>query len=72
MATQVFDWVGVIKDMIALHNAGTYGGKAYTLTLANDGLKIVWNPGVEVPADVKAAADAAIQGIKDGTIRPLP
>ena len=69
VATQVFDWVAVVKDMMALHNAGTFGGKAYTLTLANDGLKIVWNPGVEVPADVKAAADKAIQDMKDGTVQ---
>lgn len=72
VATQVFDWVAVVKDMIALHNAGTFGGKAYTLTLANDGLKIVWNPGFQAPDDVKAAADKAIQGIKDGSIKPLP
>ena len=72
VATQVFDWVAVVKDMMALHNAGTFGGKAYTLTLANDGLKIVWNPGVEVPADVKAAADKAIQDVKDGTVQALP
>lgn len=72
VATQVFDWVAVIKDMMALHNSGTYGGKAYTLTLANDGLKIVYNPGVTVPDDVKAAADQAMQDIKDGKIQALP
>lgn len=72
VATQVFDWTAVLKDMIALHNAGTFGGKAYTLTLANDGLKIVWNPGFTAPAEVKAAADKAIAGIKDGSIKPLP
>ena len=72
VATQVFDWTGVIKDMIALHNEGTYGGKAYSLTLDNGGLKIVFNPGVQVPADVKAAAEKAIAGIKDGSIKPLP
>jgi basic membrane protein A len=70
VATQVFDWNSVIKDMIALNKAGTYGGKAYALTLANDGLKIVFNQ--EVPAEVKAAADAAIEGIKSGAIAPLP
>ncbi len=72
VATQVFDWVAVVKDMIALHNSGTFGGKAYTLTLANDGLKIVYNPGVTIPDDVKAAADQAIQDIKDGKIQALP
>lgn len=72
VATQVFDWVPTIKDMIALNKAGTYGGKAYTLTLANGGLKIVYNAGVSVPADAKAAADAAMKGIEDGSIKPLP
>lgn len=70
VATQVFDWTAVIKDMIALHNAGTFGGKAYALTLENGGLKIVFNQ--EVPAEVQAAADAAIEGIKSGAINPLP
>jgi basic membrane protein A len=70
VATQVFDWNSVIKDMIALNKAGTYGGKAYALTLENGGLKIVFNQ--EVPAEVKAAADAAIEGIKSGAIAPLP
>jgi basic membrane protein A len=72
VATQVFDWTGVIKDMIDLHNKGTYGGKTYSLTLENGGLKIVFNPGVQVPDDVKAAAEKAIAGIKDGSIKPLP
>ena len=72
VATQVFDWIAVVKDMIALHNSGTFGGKAYTLTLANDGLKIVYNPGVTIPDDVKAAAEQAIQAVKDGTVAPLP
>ena len=70
--TQVFDWDAVVKDMIALHNSGTYGGKAYTLTLANDGLKMVFNPGFTVPDDVMAAAEQAMQDIKDGKIDPLP
>lgn len=72
VATQVFDWTDTIKDMIALNQAGTYGGKAYALTLENGGLKIVFNPGVTVPDDVQAAAEAAIEGIKSGAINPLP
>lgn len=72
VATQVFDWTGVVKDMIALHQQGTMGGKAYTLTLANKGLKIVFNAGSPIPDDVKAAADQAIKDIADGKIKPLP
>lgn len=71
VASQVYDWIAVIEDMIASHNAGVMGGKAYTLTFKNGGLVIDYNPGIEIPADAKAAADAAIQGIMDGTIDPL-
>jgi len=72
VASQVYDWTGIIKDMIASRTAGVLGGKAYTLSLKNGGLIIKYNDKVTVPADVKAAADAAIAGIKDGTILPLP
>ena len=71
VASQVYDWTGIIKDMIASHNAGVLGGKSYTLTFKNGGLVIEYNPAIEVPAEAKAAADAAIQGIMDGTINPL-
>jgi basic membrane lipoprotein Med (substrate-binding protein (PBP1-ABC) superfamily) len=71
VANQVYDWTGVVKDMLALRQEGTLGGKAYVLTLS-DGLNIVFNDQVSVPDDVKAAAQAAIDGIKDGTIVPLP
>ncbi|MDX9863631.1 MAG: BMP family protein [Anaerolineaceae bacterium] len=71
LASQVYDWNSVINDMIASHNAGVMGGKSYTLTFKNGGLVIEYNPAIEVPAEVKAAADAAIQGIIDGTIDPL-
>src|SRR5574340_1039051 len=70
VASQVYDWTGIIKDMIKSVQAGVMGGKAYTLTFKNGGLVIVYNEKVTVPADVKAAADAAIAGINDGTIVP--
>lgn len=70
-ASQVYDWTGIIKDMITSVNAGVMGGKSYTLTFKNEGLKIVYNDKIEIPADVKAAADAAIAGIMDQTIDPL-
>ncbi len=69
---QVYDFTGVVKDMIAKHNAGTMGGTAYTLSLGNGGLMITFNDGANVPDDVKAAAAAAIAGIEDGSIVPLP
>jgi hypothetical protein len=35
-------------------------------------LKIAYNPGYSLPADVKAAGDAAIEGIKSGSIKVTP
>lgn len=71
VATQVFDWTPVIRDMIASEKAGVLGGKSYTLTFKNGGLLLVYNDAVPVPEDVKAAAQTAIDGIMDGTIDPL-
>lgn len=70
VASQVYDWTGIIKDMISSVEAGVMGGKAYTLTFKNGGLVIAYNEAITVPDDVKAAADAAIAGINDGTIVP--
>lgn len=72
VASQVYDWTGIIKDMVASHKAGVLGGKSYTLTFKNAGLEIVYNDKIPVPAEAQAAADAAIAGIEDGSIKPLP
>jgi basic membrane protein A len=72
VASQVYDWTGIVKDMIAKHKAGTLGGEAFTLHLANDGLKVAYGTGYSLPAEVKSAAEAAIAGIKGGSITPLP
>lgn len=72
VATQVYDWTGVLEDMIAKIQAGTFGGTAYELTLGNGGLKITFNPGHTTPAEVTTAAETAIKGIGDGSVKPLP
>jgi basic membrane protein A len=71
VASQVYDWTGVLNDIIASRQAGVLGNKAYTLTFKNDGLVIQYNDAITVPDDVKAAADAAIEGIMNGEISPL-
>jgi basic membrane lipoprotein Med (substrate-binding protein (PBP1-ABC) superfamily) len=68
VAVQVFDWTAVIKDMIAMRQAGTKGGKAYEISLKDGGLKIQFNEKVTVPDDVKKAADEAVAAISDGKI----
>jgi basic membrane protein A len=72
VASQVYDWTGMLKDIIAQHKKGVLGGVQYTLTLANGGLKISYNPSYSLPAAVKAAGDAAIKGIAGGSITVNP
>ena len=71
VSSQVYDWTGILKDIIASREAGVLGNKAYTLTFKNDGLVIKYNSAITVPADAMKAADDAIKGIEDGTIDPL-
>jgi basic membrane lipoprotein Med (substrate-binding protein (PBP1-ABC) superfamily) len=72
VSSQEYDWTAPLKDMISNVQNGVLGGKSYTLTLANGGLVIQYNPAVTVPADAKAAADQAIKGIEDGSITVQP
>jgi basic membrane protein A and related proteins len=72
VASQVYDWTGMLRDIITKHKAGTLGGITYTLTLSNGGLKIAYNPAYSLPASVKAAGDAAIKGIASGSISVEP
>ena len=68
VANQVYDWTVVLDEIIALIQEGTYGGTAYTITLENGGLVMDYNSNYALPDDVKDAADAAVQGIIDGSI----
>jgi basic membrane lipoprotein Med (substrate-binding protein (PBP1-ABC) superfamily) len=72
VASQQYDWTGILKEIIANRKSGKLGGDKFVLQLKNDGLKMVFNPGYNLPADVKAAADKAIEGIKAGTIKVNP
>ncbi len=69
VANQVYDWSGAIKDMISSIQAGTLGTKVYTETLGNGGLKMTYNSGYNLPADVKALADQTVKGLSDGSIK---
>jgi basic membrane protein A len=67
-ASQIYDWTGTIKEIIKLRAAGTLGGKAFTLSLKDGGLKIQMSD--KISADAKAAAEAAIKDISEGKITP--
>jgi basic membrane lipoprotein Med (substrate-binding protein (PBP1-ABC) superfamily) len=72
VASQVYDWTGILKQMIDNRKAGKLGGDTFVLQLKNGGLKIAYNSGYNLPADVKAAGDAAITGITNGSIKVNP
>jgi basic membrane lipoprotein Med (substrate-binding protein (PBP1-ABC) superfamily) len=72
VSSQVYDWTGMLKEIIAKHKAGTLGGEKYVLQLKNGGLKIAYNSGYSLPADVKAAGDKAIADITSGAVKVNP
>jgi basic membrane protein A len=68
VANQIYDWTGMLNEMLALIDEGTLGGQAFSLTLENGGLVIEYNPDYPLPDDVKSLAEETIQGIIDGSV----
>jgi basic membrane lipoprotein Med (substrate-binding protein (PBP1-ABC) superfamily) len=68
VANQVYDWTVVLDEIIELIGGGTYGGQAFTITLANEGLVMDYNPDYDLPDEVKTEAEDAAKGIVDGSI----
>ena len=72
VASQQYDWTGILKKMINDRKNGKLGGEKFVLQLNNGGLKIVYNPAFKLSAAAKTAGDKAIQGIANGSIRVTP
>jgi basic membrane protein A len=72
VSSNLYNWVVFLKGMVVDRQAGKLGGTVAALHLSNEGLKIIYNPSYPLPADVKAAGDAAIAGIIAGTITVNP
>ena len=68
VANQIYDWTVVLEDIIGRVQNGEYGGEAYAITLANDGLVMDYNDAYDLPAEVREAADAAVAAIESGEI----
>ncbi len=70
VSSQVYDWTGVIKQIITEIRGGVLGGATYTITLGNGGEKIVYNSSYPLPASVKTAASKVISEIINGSVTP--
>jgi basic membrane protein A len=68
VASQVYHWEVILETIIQNVQDGTLGGEVFEINLENDGLVIEYNDAYDLPGDVKDLADAAIEGIKDGSI----
>ena len=66
VATVLYDWRATLLDMITSMQAGEMGNRVLQLTLENGGQKLIYAD--SLPADAVSAAEAAQQGIIDGTI----
>jgi len=66
VASQLYDWIPTVMDMIEKHQAGEMGGASYKLTLAEGGLVMSYAEGVSEEA--VAAAEAAVAAITAGEI----
>jgi basic membrane protein A len=69
VASQVYHWEVVVKEILGLIDGGTLGGKSFKINLANGGEVVEFNAGYALPADAKTLADATIKGVIDGTIK---
>ena len=70
VASQVYDWTGVLRQIITAIRGGVLGGATYTITLGNGGEKIVYNPSYPLPAAIKSAGQHVAAEIISGTITP--
>lgn len=68
VASQVYHWEGILKQMIALIQSGTLGGKSFKANIANGGEVIEFNPDFSMTADAKTLAEKTVKGITDGTV----
>lgn len=67
MASAIYDWKQLLKDILAKRAAGTLGGEVLQLTYANGGIRTIYSD--KLPAEAVDAAKAAEKGLADGSIK---
>jgi basic membrane lipoprotein Med (substrate-binding protein (PBP1-ABC) superfamily) len=68
VASVVYHWEGLLNDVLDKIQAGTLGGEALSISVADGGLELEFNDNYPLDAGIKASAEAAIAGIADGTV----
>lgn len=64
VASQVYRWDHMLREMVANVREGKLGGETYVITFANGGLVIEYNDDFDLPDDVKQLAEDAIEKFK--------
>ena len=68
VASQVYKWEVILREILSDMDSGASGGRAFTITFENGGLEIAYNSGYDLPASVRQLAEDTIAGITDGSI----
>ena len=68
VASQVYKWEVILREILSDMDSGASGGRAFTITFENGGLEIAYNSGYDLPASVRDLAEETIAGITDGSI----
>lgn len=68
VASQVYKWEVILKQILADRDKGILGGKKYVITLENGGQVIEFNEAYKLSDEVKKVGLDAIEAIKSGKI----
>ena len=68
VASQVYRWEAVLSEVVEQVKEGILGGTTFIMTFEDGGLDIQFNEAMNLPADVRASAEATIAGLIDGSI----
>ncbi len=69
VATQMYDWMPILKQMFTRMQNGKKAGVTYTISLKNAGEKVQFNKAFSTPKTIKTKAAQLIAKISSGAIR---
>jgi basic membrane protein A len=68
VATQMYDWMPVLDQIVSRVQGGKLGGVTYRISLKNQGEKIQFNKAANTPKTIQATAKKVVAGIVSGKI----